>query len=170
MNIFSKKLKTGFTLIELLVVVSIIGLLAALSITALNTARQRAMVARRLADISQIQKALEMYYSMNDMYPFSDGDGCGGWDVGNKDYQLLNNRINGVVNKVANDVEATGNCNGYNYYKYPAGNAGCDPSKGDFYVLGIRGTGRKYPSSAGWVCPGRNWNNEFEWVVGSFER
>ena len=55
--------KKGFTLIELLVVVAIIGLLATLSIVALNNARARARDAKRIADIKQIQTALELYYN-----------------------------------------------------------------------------------------------------------
>jgi prepilin-type N-terminal cleavage/methylation domain-containing protein len=61
--------KKGFTLIELLVVVAIIGLLATLSIVALNNARARARDARRVADIKQIQTALELYYNDFGTYP-----------------------------------------------------------------------------------------------------
>ena len=63
------KNKKGFTLIELLVVVAIIGLLATLSIVALNNARARARDARRVADVKQIQTALELYYNDNGTYP-----------------------------------------------------------------------------------------------------
>ena len=61
--------KKGFTLIELLVVVAIIGLLATLSIVALNNARARARDARRVADVKQIQTALELYYNDLGSYP-----------------------------------------------------------------------------------------------------
>jgi prepilin-type N-terminal cleavage/methylation domain-containing protein len=61
--------KKGFTLIELLVVVAIIGLLATLSIVSLNNARARARDARRVADIRQIQTALEFYYNDASSYP-----------------------------------------------------------------------------------------------------
>jgi prepilin-type N-terminal cleavage/methylation domain-containing protein len=64
-------LKKGFTLIELLVVVAIIGLLATLSIVALNNARARARDARRVADVKQIQTALELYYNDMGSYPSS---------------------------------------------------------------------------------------------------
>jgi len=57
--------KKGFTLIELLVVVAIIGLLATMSIVALNTARAKARDAKRVGDIKQIQTALELYYNDN---------------------------------------------------------------------------------------------------------
>lgn len=61
--------KKGFTLIELLVVVAIIGLLATLSIVALNNARARARDAKRVGDIKQVQTALELYYNDNGTYP-----------------------------------------------------------------------------------------------------
>jgi type II secretion system protein G len=66
---FMTQKKKGFTLIELLVVVAIIGLLATLSIVALNNARARARDTRRVADIKQIQTALELYYNDNASYP-----------------------------------------------------------------------------------------------------
>jgi len=64
-----KKTKQGFTLIELLVVIAIIGLLATLSIVALNTARARARDAKRVADVKQMQTALELYFNDNGQYP-----------------------------------------------------------------------------------------------------
>jgi prepilin-type N-terminal cleavage/methylation domain-containing protein len=64
-----KKKYQGFTLIELLVVVAIIGLLSTLSILALNTARARARDAKRVADVKQIQTALEMYFNDVGSYP-----------------------------------------------------------------------------------------------------
>ncbi len=66
-----KKNKQGFTLIELLVVIAIIGLLSTLSIVALNQARARSRDARRIADIKQIQTAVEMYYNDLGAYPTS---------------------------------------------------------------------------------------------------
>lgn len=64
-----KKNKRGFTLIELLVVIAIIGLLSTLSILALNQARARARDAKRVADVKQVQTALEMYYNDVGDYP-----------------------------------------------------------------------------------------------------
>ena len=64
-----KKNKKGFTLIELLVVIAIIGLLSTLAIVSLNSARQKSRDAKRVADIKQIQTALELYYNDNFGYP-----------------------------------------------------------------------------------------------------
>lgn len=52
----------GFTLIELLVVIAIIGVLASIVLASLNSARQKSRDARRIADIKQLQLALELYY------------------------------------------------------------------------------------------------------------
>src|SRR3989344_5188550 len=60
---------TGFTLIELLVVIAIIGILASIVLAALNSARQRSRDVRRLADINQLQKAIELYYDDAGSYP-----------------------------------------------------------------------------------------------------
>ncbi len=70
LNISHKKtLKAGFTLIELLVVVAIIGILASIVLASLNTARQRSRDARRVADVKQIQLALELYFDSCGEYP-----------------------------------------------------------------------------------------------------
>jgi len=63
------KNKKAFTLIELLVVISIIGILATLSVVVVNNARAKARDARRVADIKQIQTALELYYEDVHHYP-----------------------------------------------------------------------------------------------------
>lgn len=57
-----KAKSTGFTLIELLVVIAIIGVLASVVLASLNTARRKSRDARRIADVKQIQLALELYF------------------------------------------------------------------------------------------------------------
>ncbi|MEO8065948.1 MAG: type II secretion system protein [Candidatus Doudnabacteria bacterium] len=67
-NIFNKK-NQGFTLIELLVVIAIIGILAAVVLVSLNSARAKSRDARRVADVRQIMTALELFYNDNNGYP-----------------------------------------------------------------------------------------------------
>jgi prepilin-type N-terminal cleavage/methylation domain-containing protein len=61
--------RKGFTLIELLVVIAIIGLLSTLAVVALNSARQKSRDAKRVADVKQVQTALELYFNDQDAYP-----------------------------------------------------------------------------------------------------
>lgn len=62
-------MKKGFTLVELLVVVAIIGLMAGIATVSVNSVRQKGRDARRVADIKQIQNALELHYSDAGQYP-----------------------------------------------------------------------------------------------------
>ncbi|MBI5045968.1 MAG: type II secretion system protein [Candidatus Niyogibacteria bacterium] len=64
-----KNTKKGFTLIELLVVIAIIGILASVVLASLNSARKKGRDARRVADIKQVQLALELYFDAMKNYP-----------------------------------------------------------------------------------------------------
>jgi prepilin-type N-terminal cleavage/methylation domain-containing protein len=63
------KFKQGFTLIELLVVIAIIGLLASVVLVALNNTRTKSRDAKRVADLNQLAKALELYFNEYSSYP-----------------------------------------------------------------------------------------------------
>ncbi|MBU1146489.1 type II secretion system GspH family protein [Patescibacteria group bacterium] len=67
------KNKKGFTLIELLVVIAIIGLLSTLAVVALTSARTKARDSKRVADMKQVQTAMELYYSATNGYPVCAG-------------------------------------------------------------------------------------------------
>ena len=54
------KVKHGFTLIELLIVITIIGILASLTLASYGGAQQKARDGVRKSDLSQIKRALEL--------------------------------------------------------------------------------------------------------------
>lgn len=65
------RLKKGFTLIELLIVIAIIGLLASMVLVGFGSFRSRGRDARRIADMREVQNALELFYTRNNAYPAS---------------------------------------------------------------------------------------------------
>ena len=61
--------KKAFTLIEILVVLGIMSLLASMIIVSTRNARIRVRDARRISDIAQVSRALELYLSAHNHYP-----------------------------------------------------------------------------------------------------
>lgn len=60
----------AFTLIELLIVISIIGILAALSLASFTTSQKQARDTQRKSDLSQYRSSLESYANVNNgLYP-----------------------------------------------------------------------------------------------------
>ncbi len=71
--------KQGFTLIELLVVIAIIALLSTSAAVAVNTVRVKARDTKRLSDLKQMAKALELFRDsdLDYMYPINESQQLG---------------------------------------------------------------------------------------------
>jgi prepilin-type N-terminal cleavage/methylation domain-containing protein len=67
------KVNRGFTLIELLVAMGIVAVLTALAAFNFNQSRIRSRDVQRKSDLSQLQKALELYRNDNNEYPVAAG-------------------------------------------------------------------------------------------------
>lgn len=65
----AQKKLSGFTLIELILVMILLSLLAIILLPNFTTTLIKGRDAQRKNDVSQIQKALEMYYEENRSYP-----------------------------------------------------------------------------------------------------
>ena len=109
--------KKGFTLIELLVVISIIGLLSSVVFASLNSARARARDSKRIAEMKQVQIAMQLYYDKNGFFPA---------DNGNSDTKI---RFTGMISSLVAEgflsttpTDPSGNGGyGYHYANYGAG-------------------------------------------------
>ncbi|MEO6536093.1 MAG: type II secretion system protein [Candidatus Paceibacterota bacterium] len=78
LTVFSRNRRTkGFTVIELLVVIAIIGILSAVVLASLNSARAKGRDAQRVASVRQLKTAIELYYDTNGTYPKAGCSDCG---------------------------------------------------------------------------------------------
>lgn len=166
--------KHGFTLVEVLSVVLILGILVGIAIPLIANAQKGPRDKERLQAMKSIMEALERYFDKNGYYPSSDGEGTGGWDTpGDGDF-IHALTTGGFLKKDFKDPKTNDFNGNYRYYRYGAGNYGADSNKGAYYVLGVvdmetvKPPG-PHPDSPGFKTPGRNWQNEMEWVTGKYE-
>ncbi|PIP56320.1 hypothetical protein COX05_03685 [candidate division WWE3 bacterium CG22_combo_CG10-13_8_21_14_all_39_12] len=193
-----EKNNPAFTLIELLVVIVIIGLLAGIGIASFQGSLQRGRDSVRMSTIKEVKDAVERYWVDNGNYPGTttsygeDNSGagmCGGWDSSWQDKDgdgiawvdplVEDGYLESIPQDVSFDSGKTAGCGNYDYFRYTAGSYGCDATRGDYFVVGIRdleASSRPANGSPGWTCPGngptpaRDWQTEFDWVTGKFQR
>ncbi|MFH0851999.1 MAG: type II secretion system protein [bacterium] len=194
MSIHKNRTENGFTLIELLVVIAIVGILASIVLAFLNSARAKARDARRLQDMAEIVKALNIYYYKYETFPAVSGSSGGRcridnkwWDTGyvggqsgddNFIQQLENDNL---FKKTPGDPLTSGECEGYRYrfYEDCSVTSPCDGCTKPFFILGVvdmESNPGAYNASPGWRCPGKSWQigdpdakaDAMEWVTGGF--
>jgi type II secretion system protein G len=146
-NLKNRRAK-GFTLVELLVVIVVIAILAAIAIVSYNGVQQRARDSRRQNDISEIAKALEVYYSVNHQYPASGGATAttNTWTTtADSSWSSFVTALKPYMdNNVPSDPTSTSGANimtpnGYNYAYFSNSSAGiCGAGANQMYMLVYR--------------------------------
>jgi prepilin-type N-terminal cleavage/methylation domain-containing protein len=114
----------GFTLIELLVVIAIIGILSAVVLASLNTARSKARNAKRLTDIHTLVNAFNLGLS-NASLPLSGGtwvcvsSSCTGGYGGYVPYAPVNTYLAPYLSTKPDDSSLNGRDSGGYVYQNP---------------------------------------------------
>lgn len=67
----ARQFNYGFTILEMMVVIAIIGIVSGIVTASISDSKAKGRDAKRIADISVIQLALENYYDRNSEYPTS---------------------------------------------------------------------------------------------------
>lgn len=168
----------GFSIVELLITVVIVSILASLTVNAYSGVQQRSRDTRRVSDMNAIVKALEMYKIQTGSYPApSTTNTLNGWEISSINPQqfLLPLKTAGIASKVPVDPinDNTLYLKGflYRYYRYASGSNGCDPARGEYYILVVgdaETSTSRLDSSPGFQCSGRDWSNEGGWVTGAY--
>lgn len=120
---FFKAKRRGFTLVELLVVIAIIGVLSAIVLVSLNSARAKSRDARRMSDINAFSKAIYLYYDAHGRMPTNYVPGqavCSKSKYTEEYRKLMQDIVNaGFLSEIP---DADGKLN-YCYYDYGARNS-----------------------------------------------
>lgn len=150
----------GFTLIELLVVISIIGLLASIIVTSLWGARTKAYYARSQEELSQLSKALELYFmDHNYEYPADVNRG-------------LPNGLEAYLSSRPSWPAAPwpGSVYDWDYWDSDASNPNAgtlsEPPAGKVYQISIRFC--PFESPSGCAFPKQSWASDFDYYSSAY--
>jgi len=151
-----RKTTSGFTIVELLIVVVVIAILAAISIIAYNGVQQRARDTERMAELTSLQKALEIYHAEKGGYPL-----CGSTSGPNLTPILSSGTaydclVDELVPGYTSAIPADPTNNGSYVYRYAPGykkNGTTSYAGGtatDNYILGTKQETVSTPTYGGW--------------------
>ena len=162
-----KKSASAFTIVELLIVIVVIGILATITVISYTGVQRRAYDTRRQSDISTITTALELYKISSGGYPTHVTISPSPPPYGDWEFSIQDNFLQplNVLSGASTPTDPANNTiNYYRYHLYGAGQYGCDPDKGKFYVMQVIDENNTDPnqplkkSSPGFACPDRDWS------------
>lgn len=148
-------------MMELLLVIAILGFLITVTSYSVNLGRQKGRDSQRMADLSQITKALEMHLNETGHYPPSAcGYDCQGWLVSYNDaeWNTLKTALAPYIDKLPTDP-INNDCNPWvdGCYTYAYGNVG-DVTNERTYDLTAQLETNNHPNS----CANRHYTWYFD--------
>jgi len=141
-----KQSKSGFTIVELLIVIVVIGILASIVIVSYNKVQSQARDSKRKTDVSNMIKALELYYSDNGKYPTASGTNSsvnGSWySSDTTSWSSFKGVLTGAIDTLPSDPKnsagaVTSVSTAYNYAYFGGSYCG-ESSVGQMYIIVYR--------------------------------
>ncbi len=159
--------RSGFSIIEWIVAISVIAIVAGVTVPRVAKHMADSRDVQRLSDVTAIQGAIEKFYADEHRYPAAHANASyGGWDV-SSDGDLIPELVQrGYLREALHDP-LDDPCTYYAYFVYEKGALDC-ASEGPFYVLGIKSfeTASFAAMHRGsCACPERDWSHEFAYVT-----
>lgn len=167
----------GQTIVKAVAIISVlVFILIFVALFVLNIGK-KTRDSERITIINTLTKALDLYHDATGSWPKGDDDGQG-WDEGfhdKNDHRFVSELMEKQILPVTSSDPKFFGAKSLRYTVYDAGYAGCSIDRGKFYILGITDleTDMRPPQKfqgSGFKCPLRDWQNEFDYVVGKFER
>ena len=138
--------RSGFTIVELLIVIVVIAILAAISVVAYNGIQQRARDSDRKTGITNLAKALELYYIDNGQYPLGSGSTTinNQWSTtADASWANLESQLRPYMSTVPREPRSTSGvagmtAGGYNFDYYANRSSYCGSAVGKMYIIAYR--------------------------------
>lgn len=162
------KNQKSFTLIELLVVIAVIGLISSVVLVNLKGVREKARDARRMADLAELQKAVELYIDKYEDVPFTNeygGAEPGGQDMshrnpdGSPGTDFMKFLTTGGIMPVVSLDPINNDANHYWFYVYNGPWGGCEAvcPAGKYYVIALQNSERSETRNTPHPCAQCPW-------------
>lgn len=142
-----KQSKSGFTIVEIMIVVLVIGILASIVIVSYNQVQARSRDSKRKADVSNMIKALEIYYGDNGSYPIASTTnssvGSIWYSSDTTSWNTFKTAMTGAIDifpsdpsNIGGDVTSLSSAHNYAYYANTSNS--CNVAAGQMYIIVYR--------------------------------